>query len=258
METNRKKKKSYLQKYKQVLVYSSASIAQSLSFFLTFALFFCSAWLNNLIIMRVTRPLLSFKTSPVSQRIGITKGWKTTHAVHEPVYTAYTQNYLKLYFTIKTYLDTMNIQVLTFSLLPQPQSKHNIISMNLFQLRPYQKDVPGKYTKLLQPWTGWFSRWCLPAPSLWRPRLVQVMTPEREAEFALKALPAGVTARRLWYQEVAKQPWLSTLVEADPKAKQQQEQTKQKGKRPAPIIRKSSPLATLQMKKLSLRALAPQ
>lgn len=61
---------------------------------------------------------------------GVTKGWALGHSIPERIFKAHTKNYLKMYYAIKTYLDTQHVKMLSFNMVPTPTT--TVISMNIF------------------------------------------------------------------------------------------------------------------------------
>ena len=61
---------------------------------------------------------------------GVTKGWASGYSIPERIFKAHTRNYLKLYLSIKAYLATQNVTLLSFNLLPTDTT--TLISMNIF------------------------------------------------------------------------------------------------------------------------------
>jgi hypothetical protein len=108
----------------------------------------------------------------------VTKGWAQTHSVPERLYTSNLKNYLKVYYTIKTYLDTQGVKLLSFQMTPQETT--TVIAMNIFWYKPIYRQDQSRRSKIFKPWTGWQSRWSRPPLTLWRPRMVQHMTNERK------------------------------------------------------------------------------
>ena len=60
----------------------------------------------------------------------MTKGWALGHSIPERIFKAHTKNYLKMYYAIKTYLDTQHVKMLSFNMVPTPTT--TVISMNIF------------------------------------------------------------------------------------------------------------------------------
>jgi hypothetical protein len=78
--------------------------------------------------------------------VGITKGWALTHSIPERLYKAHLKNYLKMYYTIKAYLDTQNVRLLSFNMVPQDTT--TVISMNIFWYKPVYRGVQSRKSKV--------------------------------------------------------------------------------------------------------------
>lgn len=109
--------------------------------------------------------------------LGMTKGWSLTHSIPENIYTSHLRNYMSIYHVIKEYLDTQNVRLLSFNLVPHQTT--TVVSLNVFWYKPQYRHFQSNKSKVFQPWTGWQSRWSRPPLTLWRPRLVQNLTHER-------------------------------------------------------------------------------
>lgn len=96
----------------------------------------------------------------------------------ERLYTAHFKNYLKVYYTIKSYLDTQGVKLLSFNMTPQETT--TVVSMNIYWYKPMYRQDQSRRSKIFKPWTGWQSRWSRAPLTLWRPRIVQNMTNERK------------------------------------------------------------------------------
>jgi len=128
--------------------------------------------------MQAAKQLLSYKSSPLSLRAGITKGWAEGHAVPERIFPHHMKTYLKVYHTLKAYLATQGVHIMSFNMIPHETTM--VVSMNVFWYKPLYRTVQTDRSKVFKPWTGWQSRWSRAPLTLWRPRLVQSLTNERK------------------------------------------------------------------------------